>query len=372
MSPRLAGDSHFPLRNAKARLAWIPKKKNPLRVGWDKRLFSYFSFFCGGDLIEYRIAFALLLGNALHTARWTQAYQQRVQKPSERWFTSLTPNRLCMRLSTIVQWREALMSSYKKRMHEKNRDEIKRIGRSFPLVQCSSSVPFLYRWSSRLLAREDHAGDILLPHGEGVRAAHSVTLLLESLHDREEDEGAALLAAVVLAKVNPPRGRLRVALTALHNHELGELVLALGGEARGRALGEDLLQGIDRILTEASTLNGDHRGVEDASHNNVRHDEKLEEGKMSKYAPVSITSTVWAVNVFIYSRRLVLFFQTTIVKEFYHVFESRIHVSLTLPPLSALVWKKHDTNARVFGPEEGGAAGVGIGIGEEVRLNNSQ
>lgn len=125
-----------------------------------------------------------------------------------------------------------------------------------------------------LLAGEDQTSHILLADLEGVGAAHRVPLLLQSLHNGQEDQGAPLLAAVVLAKVNLPGAGLAVAVPALHQHELGKLVLALGGKAGRGALGQSLLQGVNRVLAEASTLDGHHRGVEHAGHNNVGHVER--------------------------------------------------------------------------------------------------
>lgn len=136
--------------------------------------------------------------------------------------------------------------------------------------------PFL----SHLNAGEDHAGDVLLAlRDDGVGAAHREALLLEGLHDRQEDHGAALLVTVVLAEVDAPVGvfvrigcvRRRGGVTA-DKEELGRLAGPLGRQAGRRVLRERLLQSVDGVLAEAGALDGDGGGVEGAGDHDVGHD----------------------------------------------------------------------------------------------------
>jgi hypothetical protein len=99
--------------------------------------------------------------------------------------------------------------------------------------------------------------------GHGVGSLQLPVLTLKSLDQSEENEGAAELIAVVLAKVRVPVGGI------LEKLELrGLLVVANVG---GSHVGEDLLELVDRLLAESRAHQLYNRGIEGHVDDEIRH-----------------------------------------------------------------------------------------------------
>ena len=120
-----------------------------------------------------------------------------------------------------------------------------------------------------LRAEEEELGGVLavVRVRDGVGALEHPVLALESLDEAEEDEGAAELVTVVLAKVHVPVGG--------GVHELELRGLALGGEGRGGDAGEELLELGDGLLAKGRAHHFDDRGVEGDVDDQVGHDGKF-------------------------------------------------------------------------------------------------